>query len=282
MAANAKPNESSEVLHLAVAQRLRALIVEGGIAPGSKLNERQLAERLHVSRTPLREALKLLTAEGLVEHLPNRGVIAVQLSADDVAHAFEVMAALEGLSGELACARITDGEVAELQALNYEMRAHHARRDLPAYYRLNARIHQAINRAAGNPVLTETYERLNARLQALRFRSNFDAGKWDIAVREHDAMVAALAARDGARLRRILVEHLQHKRDVVLAQLKQSAPASVAEAGAKPRVQAGPAAGKAASGSRRNDRRGKIALARSPSPADAGDGKRKRASSRHA
>ncbi len=217
---------NGEMLHLSAAQRLRALIVEGGIAPGQKLNERELAERLQVSRTPLREALKLLTAEGLVEHLPNRGAIAVRLSADDVAHAFEVMAALEGLSGELACARISDAEVAELQALNYEMRAHHARRDLSAYYRVNARIHQAINRAARNPVLSEVYDRLNARLQALRFRSNFDADKWDAAVREHDAMIEALSARDGARLRRILAEHLQHKRDVVLAHLADSAEAS--------------------------------------------------------
>jgi DNA-binding GntR family transcriptional regulator len=224
MAANAKSNGSNgAVLHQAVVQRLRALIVEGGIAPGQKLNERELAQRLQVSRTPLREALKLLTAEGLVEHLPNRGAIVVRLSATDVAHAFEVMAALEGLSGELACARIGDAEVAELQALNYEMRAHHARRDLSAYYRVNAQIHRAINRAARNPVLAQTYDRLNARLQALRFRSNFDAEKWDVAVREHDAMIEALTARDGGRLRRILVEHLNHKRDVVLAQMRDGA-----------------------------------------------------------
>lgn len=210
----------SEILHLAVAHRLRTMIVEGELVAGEKLNERELAERLKVSRTPLREALKLLTAEGLVEHQPNRGAIVLQLSADDVAHAFEVMAALEGLSGELACARITDSEIAELSALNYEMRAHHARRDLSAYYRVNAAIHRAMNRAARNPVLSQTYDRLNARLQALRFRSNFDSDKWDIAVREHDAMIDALTRRDGARLRQILTEHLHHKRDIVLAQLQ--------------------------------------------------------------
>ena len=146
----------------------------------------------------------------------------VQLSAEDVVHAFEVMAALEALSGELACSRITDAEVAEIAALNFEMRAHHARRDLPAYYRLNAAIHRAINRAAGNPVLSQTFDRLNARLQALRYRSNFDSDKWDVAVREHDAMIEALTARDGPRLRRILTEHLQHKRDIVLTQLQEA------------------------------------------------------------
>jgi DNA-binding GntR family transcriptional regulator len=212
-----------EVLHTAVAQRLRTLIVEGALEAGAKLNERELAQRLHVSRTPLREALKLLTAEGLVEHLPNRGAQVVQLSEDDVAAAFEVMAALEGLSGELACARITDAEVAEIRALHFEMRAHHERRDLSAYYRVNALIHRAINRAARNPVLTETFDRINARLQAFRFRSNFDTDKWNVAVREHEAMLAALAKRDGVRLRAILVEHLDHKRDVVLTQLRAGA-----------------------------------------------------------
>jgi DNA-binding GntR family transcriptional regulator len=250
----------NEVLHLSVAQRLRSLIVEGGIAPGQKLNERELAAQLQVSRTPLREALKLLTAEGLVEHLPNRGATAVQLSANDVAHAFEVMAALEGLSGELACARITDEEIAELQALNFEMRAHHARRDLRAYYRLNARIHQAINRAARNPVLSEVYDRLNARLQALRFSSNFDAEKWNAAVRDHDAMIEALQARDGARLRSILVSHMQHKLDVVLAHLAgkagSSAGASSAQATAAA-VSAGNAATAGTSAATRPSRAGK-------------------------
>jgi DNA-binding GntR family transcriptional regulator len=211
-----------EVLHTAVAQRLRTLITEGTLAAGEKLNERELARHLHVSRTPLREALKLLTAEGLVEHLPNRGAQVAQLSEDDVAHAFEVMAALEGLSGELACARITDAEIAEIRALHFEMRAHHARGDLSGYYGINAAIHRALNRAARNPVLTETYDRINARLQAFRFRSNFDADKWNAAVREHEAMLTALARRDGAKLRSILIEHLKHKRDVVLAQLRAS------------------------------------------------------------
>ncbi len=209
-----------EVLHTTVAARLRTLIVEGTLAPGAKLNERELAAMLKVSRTPLREALKLLTSEGLVEHLPNRGAVVAQLDANDVAAAFEVMAALEGLSGELACARISDAEVDEIRALQFEMLAHHARKDLSAYYRVNAKIHRAINRAARNHVLTETYDRINARLQAFRFRSNADGEKWDAAVREHDAMVVALAARDGPRLRAILIEHLNHKRDVVLAQFR--------------------------------------------------------------
>ena len=208
------------VLHQQVGSRLRQLIVEGHIAPGAKLNERALCEQLQISRTPLREAIKMLAAEGLVALLPNRGAVAAQLSAQDVEHTFEVIAGLEGQSGELAAQRITEPELAEIRALHYEMLAAHTRRDLPTYYRLNALIHNHINAAARNPVLTQTYLTVNARLQALRFRSNFDTAKWKRAVKEHEKMVELLAVRDAAGLRALLVAHLGHKRDAVLALMR--------------------------------------------------------------
>ena len=216
------------VLHLQVGTRLRQLIVEGAIAPGAKLNERALAEQLHVSRTPLREAIRMLAAEGLVDLLPNRGAVAAQLSAQSIADTFEVVAGLEGQSGELAAERISDGELSEIRALHYEMLAAHTRRDLPTYYRLNATIHNQINAAARNPVLAHTYRTVNARLQALRFRSNLDESKWSRAVQEHERMIELLAARDGARLRKLLIAHVEHKRDVVLALLEanDAAPAA--------------------------------------------------------
>jgi DNA-binding GntR family transcriptional regulator len=212
-------------LHGELTQRLRQMLVEGQIAPGAKINEREICEQLQVSRTPLREALKGLAAEGLVELRPNRGAVAVRLSAEDIRHTFEVMAGLEGLSGELAAQRISAEELAEIQALHFEMKAAYTRRDLSNYYRLNAAIHQHINGAAHNPVLAATYRQVNARLQALRFRSNQDGDKWARAMQEHDRMVTALQQRDGAALSAELVAHLHHKRDVVLEQL-QSQPDS--------------------------------------------------------
>jgi DNA-binding GntR family transcriptional regulator len=204
------------VLHQEVAQRLRRRLIEGDIAPGTKLNERELSEALQVSRTPLREAIRMLAAEGLVELLPNRGAVAVQLSAQDVADTFELIAGLEGLSGELAAQRIDDAELAEIRALNFEMLAAHTRRDLPTYYRLNARIHDCINAAARNPVLAHTYRTVNARLQTLRFRSNFDERKWQQAVQQHGRMVELLSTRDAGALRELMTLHLQNKRDTVL------------------------------------------------------------------
>ncbi len=215
-------------LHEQVALRLREMLVESRIAPGAKLNERELSEVLNVSRTPLREAIKMLAAEGLVELLPNRGAIAVELSEADVLNTFEVMAGLEAQSGELAAERITDAEMAEIQAMHYEMLAAYTRRDLPAYYRLNSAIHAAINVAAKNPVLSATYRQVNARLQALRFRSNQDGDKWSAAMKEHDQMIDALNHRNPAAMRAVLLSHLNHKRDVVMAQLVQQRSGSAA------------------------------------------------------
>ncbi|HEY4083097.1 MAG TPA: GntR family transcriptional regulator [Burkholderiaceae bacterium] len=207
-------------LHDQVAARLRTMLVEGRIPPGAKLNERELSEQLKVSRTPLREAIKLLAAEGLVDLLPNRGAVAVKLTEADVMNTFEVLAGLEGMSGELAAQRITDAELSEIRATHYEMMACFTRQDLSGYYRLNATIHTAINNAAKNPVLASTYRGINARVQSLRFRTNQNEAKWKRAMKEHEVMLEALAAHDGSAMRQVLVEHLNNKRNTVLDLLR--------------------------------------------------------------
>ena len=207
-------------LHDQVSLRLRTMLVEGHIEPGAKLNERVLCEHLRVSRTPLREAIKLLAVEGLVDLLPNRGAVAVKLTEADVMHSFEVLAGLEAMAGELAAERATDAERTEIRAMHHEMTASFVRRDLSAYYRLNAAIHTAFSTAARNPVLTATYARINARVQSLRFRTNQNEKKWQLAMLEHEQMVQALDARDAPALRALLIKHLQHKRDTVLDLLR--------------------------------------------------------------
>jgi DNA-binding GntR family transcriptional regulator len=132
--------------------------------------KRELSEVLNVSRTPLREAIKMLAAEGLVELLPNRGAIALELTEADVLNTFEVMAGLEGQSGELAATRITDAELAEIRAMHFEMMAAYTRRDLsrllPAE-RGHPQRHQHRRQEPGAE--RATYRQVNARLQALRF-----------------------------------------------------------------------------------------------------------------
>ncbi|MFJ2995437.1 GntR family transcriptional regulator [Pandoraea sp. NPDC087047] len=214
---------SRQALHLAVMDRLRKMITEGALAPGAHLNERALCEQLGVSRTPLREALKMLAVERLIDLLPNRGARVVTLSASDIADAFELLSGLEALAGELACERITQAEIDEIQALHCAMDDCYANGDLPGYFDCNQRIHDRINAAARNPALTQMYQSVNHRLRALRFRSNLHTGKWERAIEEHVAMLRALHQRDGAALGRLLRAHLMAKCTAVLAGMRVAA-----------------------------------------------------------
>src|SRR5581483_869537 len=181
-------------LHDEILSRLRDHIVEGNIPEGGRVPERQLCEMLGISRTPLREALKVLASEGLVELLPHRGARVAQLSEQDVRDMFQVMGTLEALAGELACARLTEIELAEITALHYQ------RAELPDYFRLNQAIHEAILEAARNPVLKATYQSLAGRIRRARYQANMSEARWRQAVEEHEAILRALSARDGAAL----------------------------------------------------------------------------------
>lgn len=207
-------------LHEDVIEQLRALIVQGELAPGARLNERVLCEQLAISRTPLREALKLLATEGLVELLPNRGAIVASLDADRLTDTLAVMGALEALAGELVCAHASDIAIADIRALHFEMLAMHARRDLAGYFRYNQLIHQRIVEASENPVLASTYRQLNTNVRRARYMANLSQERWDAAVREHEAILQALASRDAPRLKTLLAQHLAQKLSAVLGALK--------------------------------------------------------------
>ncbi|MEZ5729907.1 MAG: GntR family transcriptional regulator [Burkholderiaceae bacterium] len=217
------PSLERRALHEEVAERLRELITEGRLEPGARLNERLLCEGLGVSRTPLREAFKSLAAERLIELTPNRGARVIVLSEASIRELFELMGALEGLSGQLAAERRTPADRRRIRRLHEQMLDAHASGELPAYYRLNREIHEAINRCARNAELTETYRAVNTRIQNLRFRSNFNQSKWDQAVREHERMLAFLDAGDSIALRAELERHLGHKCDAVLEGLRSAA-----------------------------------------------------------
>jgi DNA-binding GntR family transcriptional regulator len=215
-AAPAVPKLERQHLHDTVVEHLRNLIVEAVLPPGTKLNERELCETMGISRTPLREALKVLAVEGLIEISPNRGASVYKMTETEVWETFEFMSGLEAQAGALACERITAVEVAEIKALHYAMLACKAQGDLPGYYSRNQTIHNKINEAARNSVLTQTYLGLNRRLQALRFKSNYKPEKWDSAAHDHDEMVKALESRDGKKLAAVLRQHLLDKRDAVM------------------------------------------------------------------
>ena len=207
-------------LHSELVERLHNLIIEGALAPGSKVPERELCEQFGVSRTPLREALKVLAADGLVSLEPNRGAWVSQVTLLELEELFPVMGALEALSGELACARITEREVEKIRVLHAEMVWHHEAGNLAEYFRANQAIHEAILAAADNATLTAQYRALATRVRQARYVANMSASRWRQAVEEHEDMLAALEARDGEALADILKQHLANKFETVRAWLK--------------------------------------------------------------
>ncbi|TDR53390.1 GntR family transcriptional regulator [Halomonas ventosae] len=201
-------------LYLDVADRVRELIEQGDLAPGERISEKHLCERFGVSRTPLREALKVLASEGLVELLPNRGARVVRLTLKMVKDTYDLMGALEGLSGELACQNISDEGIRAIRTLHDEMLRHYRERNLPDYFRVNQRIHESILAASANEVLQETYSNLSQRVKRVRYSKKMTDDFWGNAVQDHEHMILALEARDGRRLGQILRDHLCNKLEV--------------------------------------------------------------------
>ena len=202
-------------LHEELVGRIREMIFAGELKGGDRVPEQKLCDMFGVSRTPLREALKVLGGEGLLHLLPNRGARVATLTEEDVDEIFPVMGALEALSGELACKRMSDTELAEIRALHYQMALHHARKELRDYFALNQQIHEAILKAAANPTLETQYRALAGRIRLARFRANMTESRWDQAMSEHEEMLAALDARDGVKLSEVLRRHLENKRETV-------------------------------------------------------------------
>ena len=201
-------------LHGEILARLREYIVEGNLADGTRIPERQLCDMFGVSRTPLREALKVLASEGLVDLLANRGARVRELSAQDLTELFDVMGGLEALAGRLACEGITNDEVAEIERLHHEMYGFYMRRDLHGYFQCNQLIHQKIVAAARNAALSSIYTSVTGRIRRARYSANLDRkrDRWGEAMREHEAILDALCRRAGAELSDVLFRHLRNKR----------------------------------------------------------------------
>ncbi|MCC0806217.1 GntR family transcriptional regulator [Methylobacterium sp. W2] len=201
-------------LHGEVLARLRDYIVEGNLAAGARVPERMLCERFGISRTPLREALKVLASEGLIELLPNRGARVRQLGAEELVDLFDVMGGLEALAGRLACEKITPAAYAEIERLHHEMYGCYMRRDLHGYFACNQAIHDRIVQAADNEPLRTSYANFAGRLRRVRYSANLDENRdrWGEAMREHEEILDALRRRAGTELSDILFGHLRNKR----------------------------------------------------------------------
>lgn len=204
------------VLAVQVADALRELILEGAIKGGEKIREKELTERFGVSRTPLREAMKILASEGLVELIPNRGAIISQPSEAELADAFPVLAALEAMAGEQAAERATEAELAEIAQLTVKLGASLEANDRPGYFEINQAIHNAILRASRNETLIRTHATIARLVHRARYQANLDRSRWEKALSEHDRIAEALETRQTEEVGRLLKAHMMAKLAAIL------------------------------------------------------------------
>ncbi|WP_179405476.1 GntR family transcriptional regulator [Burkholderia guangdongensis] len=216
-----------------IAARLRVMIDEGELPPGARIDEKELSLAFDVSKTPLREALKILVSEGRATHRQYIGYRVASIDLDDLASTFEMLHGLEAMAGELARQRITDAQVAAIHAKHRRMIECHAAGKRLEYFRLNQQVHEMIVESAGNPVLSGVYVSLMAKVHRARGAANTDTLRWAESLSEHEAILAALDDPEHARLPRILREHSENTaREVLmlLGRMRENASAPEARA----------------------------------------------------
>jgi DNA-binding GntR family transcriptional regulator len=211
-------------LHEQVADTLRQDIFAGSLAPGSFIDEAALCERLEISRTPLREALKVLTAEGLVRHEPRRGCFVNEVTEKDLDEIFPVIALLEGRCAYEAARHASDADLATLEALHERLRNAAQGKRIVDYYDTNYVIHEAIITLADNRWLAQVIGDLRKILRLARLQQLHAPGRLEQSLNEHMAVFAALKARDSEGAEMAMRTHLTRQREALreLARIHKS------------------------------------------------------------
>ncbi|MEO5672862.1 MAG: GntR family transcriptional regulator [Ramlibacter sp.] len=202
-------------LHDEVAAQLRDRIFAGALLPGTFLDEAKLAEELAISRTPLREALKVLTAEGLVRHEPRRGCFVNEVTEQDLDEIFPVIALLEGRCAREAASNASDADLQHLEALHDKLNRHAKARRITDYYAVNFAIHEAIITLANNRWLALVIGDLRKIVKLARLQQLHAPGRLDQSLSEHMAVFAALKARDPEGAEAAMRTHLTRQREAL-------------------------------------------------------------------
>ncbi len=195
-------------LHEEVATRLRNMIFERQLTPGQWIDELALARDWQISRTPLREALKVLAAEGLVTPVPRQGCKVAEIAEDEADELLPVMALLEGRCAYEAVRKAGEADIRRLQQLHAQLERHAAAQDIEAYYRANHEFHSAVQALAANRWLDRATGDLRRFVRLLRGRQLHWPGRIEASINEHRVLLDAIVQRDAARAERVMHDHL--------------------------------------------------------------------------
>lgn len=203
-----------------VFETIRNAIISGSLKPGERLMEVQMAERLGVSRTPIREAIRKLELEGLVIMLPRKGAFVADLSVKDLTEVLEIRAALEGLAAGLAVARIDEKEIEELEEISMKFHKAVEGNNLEELVYWDIQFHEAIFRASGNERLIQLNN--NLREQVQRFREMYlkEANRPKETLKEHYDLVEAISSRDISKAEKLARKHIETTENAILKMME--------------------------------------------------------------
>ena len=198
----------AKTLHQEVADQIRKMIHKGILVKGQKINEKQLCESMGVSRTPVREALRMLKSEGLIELIPHKGAFISQPCIEEINDMFEVMSVLEGTCARLAATKMKEKDFIKIESLHEKLEEHYKKRNHEAYLKSNNVFHFFIQEAAGNKVLNEVINGLRQKVLLYRQRQLYQPERFGQSIREHRDIMDAFRRRDPASAESLMKHHL--------------------------------------------------------------------------
>ena len=204
-----------KTLHEEIANNLREMIMSGELREGDKIKENELCDMMGISKTPLREALRVLSAEGLIRLIPNRGSYVTTPTFEEIKEMFDVMVALEGLCARTAAEKMSDRDFKELEGLHQELEKNYKRKDQKEYIRQNNLYHSYVQKLAGNKTLNQIVNGLRQKILLYRFQSLNLQGRFEQSIEEHRSLLEAFRKRDPKKAESLMKSHLKKQCDAM-------------------------------------------------------------------
>jgi DNA-binding GntR family transcriptional regulator len=198
----------AKTLHQEVAEQIREMIRKGTLVRGQKIDEKVLCEAMGVSRTPVRESLRILHSEGLIDLVPHKGAFVSQPRIEDIKDMFEVMSVLEGMCARVATKKIKDRDLKKIEGLHEKLEWHYRNRDHKAYLNVNNVLHVYIQQLSGNKALIEVINALRGKISLYRHRQLYHKDRFDRSIQEHRDILEAFRKGNPALAEATMKKHL--------------------------------------------------------------------------
>ena len=208
--------------HIQIADMLRDMIMTGKLAEGDKVNEGKLCSTMGISKTPLREALRVLSVEGLIELVPNRGAFVTTPTLEEITEMFDIMSLLEGFCARSACEKMSEEAFIRLEKFHDQLEENFERRDQEGYVHMNNQFHSYLQKLAGNRTLNQIVSGLRKKILLYRFQSLNMRERFKKSIEEHRQLIEAFRERNPEKAEVLMRTHLKNQASALVYLAKKS------------------------------------------------------------